>query len=113
MLSMIHFLKFTTWLAPTAHENFSKLNNAKLTPPPNFDPYRRLLAWRSRKCGTEFGFNDGFKNFDLMNQLSEESNSVGSAEDITECNPSASTDLEVDEEGKKASNKRIRLENWR
>jgi hypothetical protein len=35
-----------------------------------------LLAWRSIKCGTEYGFTPDFGNYMSMNQLSEESNSV-------------------------------------
>lgn len=97
--------------APAAPQHFHKLD-AKLTPPPGWNPYRRLLAWRSRKCGTEYGFEPNFESFETMNQLSENSNSIGDADtNDEERNPSTSNVLEGDDEGKITSNKRIRLEN--
>lgn len=66
--------------SPNAPERFKELSKSKLITPPGWNPYRRLLAWRSRKCGTEYGFVPDFPIFEAMNQISEESNSVGDAE---------------------------------
>ena len=79
--------------APGAPAEFHELSEgADLTPPPGWNPYLRLLAWRSRKCGTEYGFTPDFKSFETMNQASENSNSIGeAASDDGERNPSIST----------------------
>ena len=66
--------------SPGALERFQEISKKKLTTPPNWDPYRRLLAWRSRKCGTTCGFVTDFDTFEAVNKLSEESKSVGVAE---------------------------------
>lgn len=94
--------------APAAPQHFHKLDG-KLTPPPDWNPYRRLLAWRSIKCGTDYGFELNLESFKTLNQLSENSNSVGDADTNNgEHNASTSTFFEGDNEGKITS---IRLEN--
>jgi hypothetical protein len=68
-----------------------------LTNPPGWNPYRRLLAWRSRKCGTKCGFVPNFPIFETMNQISEESNSIGDLE--SDDGVSSSSSIEDDTEG--------------
>jgi hypothetical protein len=84
--------------SPNAPERFKELSESKLITAPGWNPYRRLLAWRSRKCGTECGFVPDFPIFEAMNQISEESNSVGDAE--SDDGVSSSTDNEDDAEVK-------------
>ena len=67
--------------SPGASEYFHDLRKRALTTPPGWNPYRRLLAWRSRKCGTEYGFVPDFERFETMNKISENSKSIGDAED--------------------------------
>lgn len=57
-------------------EKFTKLDNIQLVPPGRWSPYIRLLAWRARKCGTECGFTPDFKQFETMNQISENCDSI-------------------------------------
>lgn len=66
--------------SPGAPESFLQINEQVLDTPPGWNPYHRLLAWRSRKCGTEYGFVPNFDQFEAMNKLSENSNSLGDAE---------------------------------
>lgn len=80
--------------SPGAAVRFQSMNNRKLKTPPGWNPYRRLLAWRSRKCGTECGFIPNFKVFEAMNLISEESNSVGDVESDDEV--TLSTDAKSD-----------------
>ena len=84
--------------APVAPPRFHLLSaDAELTPPPGWNPYLRLLAWRSRKCGTEYGFTPDFESFETMNKVSENSNSIGDADsDDGGRNPSTSTVLEAE-----------------
>lgn len=86
--------------SPNAHERFQKISRSVLITPAGWNPYRRLLAWRSRKCGTEYGFIPNFPIFETMNQISEESNSIGDLEidDIDEENEDSSDDDCLDDE---------------
>ena len=67
--------------SPSAPKHFFKFCQLILNTPPGWNPYRRLLAWRSRKCGTEYGFCPNFEQFEAMNQISENSNSIGPPDD--------------------------------
>ena len=66
--------------SPGALERFQEKSKKELTTPPGWNPYRRLLAWRSRICGATYVFFPDFDTFEAMNKVSEESNSVGVAE---------------------------------
>ena len=91
--------------AKEAPQHFHDLSELALTTPPGWNPYRRLLAWRSRKCGTEYGFTPDFGRFEAMNQISENSNSVGDADD----DESASTAIAGTSEMDAVTEKRPRL----
>lgn len=75
-----------------APESFREIGARALTTPPGWKPYLRLLAWRSRKCGTVYGFAPDFGRFEVMNELSENSNSVGDADSDGTDSDGADTD---------------------
>lgn len=84
-----------------AQERFQEISRRVLITPAGWNPYRRLLAWRSRKCGTEYGFIPNFPIFETVNQISEESNSIGDLEiddDIDEENEDSSDDDCLDDD---------------
>ena len=88
--------------SPNAPERFKELSKSKLITPPGWNPYRRLLAWRSRKCGTEYGFVPDFPIFEAMNQISEESNSVGDAESDDGVSSSTGNEDDAEVESKRS-----------
>eukprot|EP01041_Mallomonas_annulata_P013380 gene13380-28367_t len=57
--------------------------NTKLKPPKNWTPYHRLLAWRARKGGIEYGYTTDRQDFEKMNALSEDCKSRNSENEAT------------------------------
>ena len=53
-----------------AEERFKTISRSEFNTPSGWNPYRRLLAWHSRKCGTECGFIPNFNLFEAVNQNS-------------------------------------------
>jgi hypothetical protein len=86
--------------SPNAPERFQQISRSVLNTPPGWDPYRRLIAWRSRKCGTECGFVPSFPIFEAMNQISEESNSIGDLESDDYFSSSSGIEDETEAESK-------------
>lgn len=94
--------------AMKAPAHFHEMRGKKLTTPPGWNPYHRLLAWRSRKSGTEHGFVPDFAQFEAMNKISEDSKSRGNVEnsleegdgDVTE-SIDVTISSEIDSSGKK------------
>ena len=85
--------------SPGAPEQFYDISKRPLNTPPGFNPYCRLLAWRSRKCGTEYGFVPDFGHFEAMNKLSEIGSSLGDNDgdndsDAANSKPSVSTEMD-------------------
>jgi hypothetical protein len=82
--------------SPNAPEHFIEISKRSLIVPPGWNPYHRLLAWRSRKCGTEYGFIPDFGSFETMNRFSENSNSVRDINDDMNGDASITEVSEID-----------------
>ena len=62
--------------APEKLKEIAK-NGTKLVSPEGWKPYHRLLAWRARKSAIDYCYSVDTTDFVNMNNMSEESNSVG------------------------------------